>query len=247
MIKNVLTIAGSDPSGGAGIQADLKTFTVIGAYGMAAMTSLTAQNTKNVAAIHNVPAAFVKQQLEAIFEDIRVDAVKIGMAGSVETITVIAEILSRHKPKWIVLDPVMVSTSGHQLISDESITALKNKLVPLASLITPNIPEGKILGAVNIPTLLKGGHEKGKTATDILLQGDQRTEFSTPRIDTKNTHGTGCTLSAAITVFLSQGHGLKTATQKAKDFLTGALENADKLDIGNGHGPVNHLWKFKDE
>jgi len=247
MIPNVLTIAGSDPSGGAGIQADLKTFTTLGTYGMAAITALTAQNTQGVTAIHTPPPEFLEQQLIAIFEDIDVHAVKIGMIATAENAEIIASILKKYKPKHIILDPIMIATSGDQLITDEAITALKTNLTPLATLITPNIPEHKILGTFNVPTLLKGGHNTGETATDTLIQNGKETKFSAPRINTNNTHGTGCTLAAAITATLAKGRPLESAIQSAKTYLSNAIKHADALTVGKGHGPVNHIWNKNDE
>ena len=243
MIPNTLTIAGSDPSGGAGIQADLKTFTALRTYGMAAITALTVQNTQGVTAIHNVPPNFLEQQLTAIFDDIHVDAVKIGMTSTPETIQTIAKILKKYKPQHIILDPVMVATSGDHLITDEAIETLKSHLIPLATLITPNIPEAKILGNLTVPTLLKGGHSTSDTATDTLIYKGNHTEFSAPRINTKNTHGTGCTLSAAIAASLAKGHPLESAIQSAKTYLTNTIKHADTLNVGKGNGPVNHTYK----
>ncbi len=243
MIPNVLSIAGSDPSGGAGIQADLKTFAALGCYGMAAITALTAQNTKGVSGFEAVSADFVRKQIEMVFEDISVDAVKIGMTANAEIILAIAECLRRYKPAHIVLDPVMVATSGDTLISDDAIAVLKSELVPLASLVTPNKAEAKILGDVDVPVLLKGGHDDGDQAVDILVVGGQRYEFSAPRVDTKNTHGTGCTLSSATAAYLAMGEDLQSAIQSAKTYLTGALQHADELGVGLGHGPVHHGWK----
>ena len=249
MTPNTLTIAGSDPSGGAGIQADLKTFTALGTYGMSVITALTAQNTGGVSAIHDISAAFVQQQLTATFEDIEIHAVKIGMAGSPETIKTIAETLSRYKPEHIILDPVMVATSGDQLITDKAIQTLKKHLIPLTTLITPNIPEHKILGTLNVPTLLKGGHDTldTNTATDTLIYKGTTTNFTAPRIKTNNTHGTGCTLSAAITAYLAKGQPLEAAIDSAKTYLTNTLKHADALNVGKGHGPVNHIWNISDE
>jgi hydroxymethylpyrimidine/phosphomethylpyrimidine kinase len=252
-----LSIAGSDPSGGAGIQADLKTFSALGCYGMAAMTALTAQNTKGVSGIHEVPAVFVAQQLEAIFSDIQVDAVKIGMAGSVETIQAIASILKKYKPAHIVLDPVMVAQSGDKLLSDESIDALKTELIPLASVLTPNIPEALVL--LNSPlyspeemakdllksgsqsVLLKGGHGEGAESNDVYADQNQTVLLKAARIDTKNNHGTGCTLSSAIACYLAQENESLEAARLAKAYITKALEHSNDLNVGHGHGPVHHF------
>jgi hydroxymethylpyrimidine/phosphomethylpyrimidine kinase len=258
-ICNLLSIAGSDPSGGAGIQADLKTFAALGGYGMAALTALTAQNTQGVRAVHHVPPDFLKSQLEAVFDDIRVDAVKIGMAGTAESIAVIAACLERYKPRFIVLDPVMVAQSGDSLLGAEAVEALKTRLIPLASVMTPNIPEAQALlggqpsddqeilaravaGFGCSSVLVKGGHAKGNLCTDILVTGGRVHRFDTKRIETKNNHGTGCTLSSAIAAYLAQGHDVVEAVGKAKDYITGALKNADHLDVGQGAGPVFHQW-----
>ncbi len=262
MIYNILSIAGSDPSGGAGIQADLKTFAALGAYGMAAMTALTVQNTKGVTGVHEIPADFVMKQLEAIFADIRVDAVKVGMAGSPETIQAIAKILKKHKVKNIILDPVMIAQSGDRLISDASVKAMKKHLIPLATVLTPNIPEAlaltgsppflsecgedcikKLLSLGSQSVLLKGGHGKGKFSNDIYADKKQIITLKVVRIKTRNNHGTGCTLSSAIAVYLAQGLKSDEACAAAKKYLTGALKNSGKLKVGKGHGPVYHGWK----
>ena len=260
MIPNVLSIAGSDPSGGAGIQADLKTFAALGCYGIAAITSLTAQNTTGVSEVHELPPEFIAAQVNAVFEDIKVDAVKIGMAGSPGAIKAIAEILCAHKPKYVVLDPVMISQSGHRLISDEAIEAIKRDLMPLVTIITPNIPEaGVLLGCpINNPVrdaesllslgvpaaLLKGGHASGAMSEDVLATLDNQIFFDAPRIDTKNNHGTGCTLSSAIAAYLAHGKSLEDAIRAAKHYVTEALRHADELNVGQGHGPVHHFYKL---
>lgn len=263
MIHNVLSIAGSDPSGGAGIQADLKTFAALGCYGMAALTALTAQNTRGVSAVHAVPPDFLAAQLEAIFSDIEVHAVKIGMAGTARSIEVIAEILEKYNPPHVVLDPVMVAQSGDSLLSAEAAEALKTSLIPLASIITPNIPEAQaLLGGQPVSdqeilaravagfgcpaVLVKGGHAGGELSTDILVMHGNTHHFDTNRISTKNNHGTGCTLSSAIACFLALGNDLPEAVRQAKAYITGALAASDQLNVGNGAGPVHHfhaLWK----
>ena len=259
MIPNVLSIAGSDPSGGAGIQADLKAFTGLGCYGMAAMTALTAQNTMGVQGVHVVPAAFLEQQIRSIFDDIDVAAVKIGLVTA-DAIPVIAGALEDYAPAHIVLDPVMVASSGDTLLPEEVIAALMSDLMPLASVVTPNIPEARILaglpeesdqdalaraildkGARSV--LVKGGHGDGAVARDVLLEGEARHVFEVPRIETRNTHGTGCTLSSSIAAYLAQGEVLPTAVQKAKDFVTQAIASADQLNVGSGHGPLNHTCR----
>lgn len=262
MIQNILSIAGSDPSGGAGIQADLKTFSALGCYGMAAITALTAQNTTGVTGVFELPAEFVAQQIEAVFADVRVDAVKIGMAGSPDTIRAIARVLKKYNPAFVVLDPVMVAQSGDRLISDEAVETIKTELFPLATIITPNIPEAEVLlgkkigsamteaamelvdrGAASV--LLKGGHLDGPIAIDIYADHHGRSVLESPRVKTKNNHGTGCTLSSALACFLAKGLPQEQAAIEAKDYITKALQHAGDLHVGKGHGPVNHfhgLW-----
>jgi len=258
---NILSIAGSDPSGGAGIQADLKTFSALGAYGMAVITGLTAQNTQGVYAVHNVPADFLKEQLKAVFEDIRVDGVKIGMVGSAENAKIIAEILVHYEPEYIVLDPVMMAQSGDRLIDDEAIQAIRSHLLPLASLVTPNIPEAKILAGLTYngdgdlrelaravtadSVYLKGGHSSDEyMATDIYAAGPLVEILEAPRIDTPNNHGTGCTLSSALAVFMAQGMSGPASARASKVYLSEALEAARDLQIGQGAGPVQHFWNL---
>lgn len=263
-IPNVLSIAGSDPSGGAGIQADLKTFAALDVYGMAVITALTAQNTQGVSGAVDVPAAFVTDQLHAVFEDIRVDALKIGMLGNADIVHAVADAIERYQPNNIVLDPVMVSTSGDALISSDAMEAMKTRLFPLANVITPNIPEAEKLArkvvidmeraALDLLNLeveavfLKGGHLKGSVAQDVLAYDGGTKTYEAPRVDTLNTHGTGCTLSSAIAAYLALGSDLKEACGKAKIYLTGALGCADMLDVGglngvHGHGPVAHMYR----
>ncbi len=260
VIPNVLSIAGSDPSGGAGIQADLKTFSALGCYGMAAITALTAQNTQGVSGVFDVPADFVRAQITAIFEDVEVAAVKIGMLAQPDIIHQIADVLEKYKPPFIVLDPVMVATSGDPLISSGAIDVLKERLIPLADVITPNISEAQklsrkavldmhvaakeLLALGSRAVFLKGGHLKEVQARDVLAMSDGAVhEFSVPRIDTPNTHGTGCTLSSAIAAYLAKGENMPSACEKAKAYLSGALEASEELDVGYGHGPVHHGWK----
>ncbi len=266
MIANVLSIAGSDPSGGAGVQADLKTFSALGCYGMAVITALTAQNTLGVTGVHVPPAEFVAQQIDTIFADIRVDAVKIGMLASGAIAMAVADRLKAHGAKNIVLDPVLIATSGDSLGADDVADALTAHLLPLAALVTPNLPEARRLAGV-LPhegdqtleslaraivakgahaVLVKGGHLETATADDLLLAGDDVHVYSQKRIDTLNTHGTGCTLSSAIACYLAKGHQLRDAAGAAKAYLTEALSAADLLNVGAGHGPVHHLhawWK----
>jgi len=266
MIPNVLSIAGSDPSGGAGIQADLKTFSALGCYGMAAITALTAQNTQGVSGVHVPDASFIAQQIDAIFIDVRVDAVKIGMLGSPEIVKAVAQALARHKPAHIVLDPVLVATSGDSLGAPGVVEAMREHLFPLASLITPNLPEAACLAEAPVPAdlaglenlaihlagqgaqavLVKGGHLSGATAEDVLFAGGKVSRFSAPRVETRNTHGTGCTLSSAIAAHLARGMALDEAVRAAKNYLTDALRGSDALNVGHGHGPVHHfvrLWR----
>lgn len=250
-----LTIAGSDCSGGAGIQADLKTMIANDVYGMSVITALTAQNTMGVSAIFDVNSEFVKQQIDSIFTDIVPDAVKIGMVGGKENILIIAKALKKYQAKNIVVDPVMVSTSGSKLILEDAITALETALFPIATVITPNIPEAEVLSNQNIKSkaemeiaakkmyekygcaiLLKGGHSI-EDASDLLYDGEKKW-FHGKRIETENTHGTGCTLSSAIASNLSKGVTLEQAIEAAKQYLTQAL--AAGLDIGRGNGPIDH-------
>ena len=257
-MKTALTIAGSDSCGGAGIQADIKTMTVNGVYAMSAVTALTAQNTTGVTSIMEATPEFLGDQLDAIFTDIFPDAVKIGMVSSKELIRVIAEKLKQYGAKQIVLDPVMVATSGAKLISDDAVEALKSELIPLASVITPNIPEAEVLSGMKITSpeameaaaekiyrefgcavLMKGGHQQND-ANDYLYGDEGGTWFYGKRIDNPNTHGTGCTLSSAIAANLAKGLCLSEAVDRAKTYLSGAL--AAMLDLGKGSGPMNHAF-----
>jgi hydroxymethylpyrimidine/phosphomethylpyrimidine kinase len=263
MIPNVLSIAGSDPSGGAGIQADLKTFSALGAYGMSVITALTAQNTQGVTGVQVVEPDFVAAQIDAIFSDVRVDAVKIGMVATADIATVIADRLRRHAARNIVLDPVMVAKSGDRLLREDAVAVVRDLLVPLASVITPNLPEAAVLLSAEEPAtlekmrqavralhhlgaqwvLLKGGHLAGGDSTDLLFDGTTISELSGPRIATRNTHGTGCTLSAAIAALLPR-LGMEAAVRQAKTYLTGAIAAADRLTVGSGHGPVHHFYEL---
>jgi hydroxymethylpyrimidine/phosphomethylpyrimidine kinase len=260
-IPNVLTIAGSDPSGGAGIQADLKTFSALGAYGTSVITALTAQNTRGVTGVHPVPADFIRAQLEALLDDVRIDAVKIGMVASREVAEVIREALTRRRPRWIVLDPVMVAKSGDILVDDAGIRAVRELLVPLADLITPNLPEAAVLLDAPVPvdrhgmlalapalralgagaTLLKGGHLCGEECPDLLITAEAITWIEGARVDTANLHGTGCTLSSAIAARLARGEPLAEAVAGAKQWLGAALAASRRLDVGQGRGPVHHF------
>ena len=260
-MKTALTIAGSDCSGGAGIQADLKTMTANGVYGMSAVTALTAQNTTGVSGITEVTPAFLGMQLDSIFTDIFPDAVKIGMVSSAALIEIIAAKLREYHAQNIVLDPVMVATSGARLIDAEAVSALIKQLMPLAALVTPNIPEAEIITGRTLRTpedteqaakqiaeacgcavLLKGGHSRGD-ANDYLYADAKGEWLCSRRIDNPNTHGTGCTLSAAIAANLAKGYTLDTAVARAKEYLSGAL--AAMLDLGKGSGPVNHAFDLQ--
>lgn len=267
-IANVLTIAGLDPSGGAGILADVKAMSACGTYGMAVVAALTAQNTCGVTGWQPVAPDFVRAQIDAIFEDIRVDAVKIGMLGTPEVIEAVAQALERHRPPFVVLDPVMVAKGGDRLLAEEAETALCERLLPLTSVITPNLPEAAVLACepeirerAEMPALakkllgrlaagawvyLKGGHLTESASPDFLLSRETSFTFDAPRIATKNTHGTGCTLSAAIAAQLGRGESVPEAVRKAKAYVHEAIARADELEVGHGHGPTNHfaaLWR----
>lgn len=263
-----LTIAGSDPSGGAGIQADLKTFHQLGAYGTAVITALTAQNTQGVTGVHVVPAGFVAQQLETLLADVRIDAVKMGMLATAEIAETVGRFLAAEPlaSAYSVLDPVMVATSGDRLVDEDATDAIR-RLVPLVSVITPNVPEASVLlgegPAVNVPgmrtqaeklrtelgaqrVLLKGGHLGGAESVDVWADADGVREFADERVDTKNTHGTGCTLSSALAALRPQLSDWPGTARIAKFWLTSALVNADRLNIGHGHGPVDHFTEVND-
>jgi len=257
-MRTALTIAGSDSCGGAGIQADLKTFSALGVYGMSVITAVTAQNTQGVWAVQDITPAITAAQIEAIFSDIRVDAVKIGMVSRVETIEAIAAALERFAPPWLVLDPVMIAKSGHALLQNDAVAALRDRLFPLADIITPNIPEAETLLGERIPdvhsmeraarklknlgpryVLVKGGHLAGE-AIDVFFDGEQMTHLKARRIDTRHTHGTGCTLSAAIAAYLAQGQTMPHAVALAKEYISGAIAQA--FPLGQGAGPVHHFF-----
>ncbi|MBS1182682.1 MAG: thiD [Proteobacteria bacterium] len=261
MTAIAVTIAGSDSSGGAGIQADLKTFSALGVYGASVITALTAQNTRGVTAIHEAPADFVRAEIDAVFSDLAVGAVKIGMLASPELIRTVAAGLRDYRQSRIVLDPVMVATSGDSLLKAEAVATLRDELFPLASLITPNLPEaGKLLGRTVDDTpedmlaaarellslgptavLVKGGHGTGADSADLFLDGEGAHWLRAPRHATRNTHGTGCTLSSAIAAGLAKGLDLAAAVTDAKAYVTAAIVAADRLEIGHGHGPVHHF------
>ena len=261
MIPNLLSIAGSDPSGGAGIQADLKTFSAFACYGMAAITALTAQNTRGVSGVHVPPPAFIVAQIDAIYADIRVDAVKIGMLASGAIVTAVADRLRHHGQDRVVLDPVLVATSGDSLGSPDVVEAMRRDLLPLASVVTPNLPEAARLADCPLPededdmrkvaevihglgaraVLVKGGHLGGREAIDVLFDGHDHMVFTAERVDTQSTHGTGCTLSSAVAACLGRGATLVEAVGAAKDYLTEALIQSGRLRVGGGHGPVQHF------
>lgn len=261
-----LTIAGSDPSGGAGIQADLKTFSALGTYGTAVVTALTAQNTRGVQGVHLTPPEFVAQQLDVLADDVRLDAVKIGMLGTAQIAETIGRFLRQENAPVVVLDPVMVATSGDRLLTDDAVAAVRD-LLPLASLITPNLPEAAVLlgaplagdlGAMRTQAaqllalgaqrvLLKGGHlDSIDESVDVYAGPEGAFDLTGPRIATKNTHGTGCSLSSALAALRVTSPDWPTTTREAKRWLTGALAAADQLQIGHGHGPVHHFHEWWD-
>ena len=256
-----VTIAGSDSSGGAGIQADLKTFSALGVYGASVITALTAQNTRGVSAIHDVPPDFIAAQIDAVFSDLKVDAVKIGMLSQPAVIEAVTAGLERHRAREVVLDPVMVAASGDRLLAPDAIDVLRRVLIPRARVITPNLPEAAALlgdpvaadetemrrqgerllalgcGAV----LMKGGHGEGPQSVDLLVEAGSVARFAAERIATRNTHGTGCTLSSAIAAGLAKGRGLAAAVEEAKAYVTASIAAADRLQVGSGHGPTHHF------
>ena len=258
----VLTIAGSDSSGGAGIQADIKTISAMGSYAASVITSVTAQNTLGVQTIHPIPSDMVRQQIESVMDDLHPKAIKIGMVCDKDIALTIAESICKYQPRWVVYDPVMVSTSGHKLMTDDTIDIIRQKLIPQATLITPNLHEAKILlgnslkdedemkkGAellgktYRCSVLIKGGHLGSDEMCDILYDTTEKQCFCyhAPKIESRNLHGTGCTLSSAIATKLSQGHPLKEAIALAKDYVTKAIDASKNMHIGKGHGP---MWHF---
>jgi hydroxymethylpyrimidine/phosphomethylpyrimidine kinase len=259
-----LTIAGSDSSGGAGIQADLKSFAALNVYGASAITALTAQNTRGVSGIHPVPPAFVTAQIDAVFDDLDVKAVKIGMVAELPIIEAIAAALARWTPAHVVLDPVMVATSGDRLLSGDAVAALRELLIPRASLVTPNLPEAaalldeavasdaaaiasqgeRLLAMGAKAVLIKGGHGQGPESIDYLFIGGDILALPAPRIATTNTHGTGCSLSSAIAAGLAKGEPLEAAVRGAKVWITAAIAAADGLGVGHGRGPIHHFHRF---
>lgn len=257
----VLTIAGSDSGGGAGIQADIKTFSALGCFGTSAITAITVQNTKGVSAIHAVPTAIIKGQIEAVMEDIKPSAIKIGMINAPEVVITIAECLNKYPNVPVVFDPVMVATSGDRLIQDETIELLKKDLFPLATLLTPNLDEAEILAGIKINTkedmisagklinefgakavLVKGGHLKGAMVYDVLVENGKASLFDDSKIETANMHGTGCTLSSAIAAEIAKGNVLKTAIINARGYIRGALLHGADVKTGEGNGPLNHFY-----
>ncbi|MEU9480453.1 bifunctional hydroxymethylpyrimidine kinase/phosphomethylpyrimidine kinase [Streptomyces sp. NPDC048191] len=260
MIPIALTIAGSDPSGGAGLQADLKVFSALGAYGTSVVTALTAQSTRGVSAVHCPPPEFLESQLDELLADVRIDTVKIGMLGDARLVEAVADRLTRHRPRYVVLDPVMVAKSGDRLLAADSVAALRTRLLPLVDLVTPNLPEAaELLGeeeagdeaamheqvrrlAELCPrVLLKGGHLAGADSVDLFLEEGSISRLSAPRVRTENTHGTGCALSSAIAALRPQRPEWHSAIADAKGYLAEALRHADTLRVGTGHGPPSHF------
>ncbi|MBR8236551.1 MULTISPECIES: bifunctional hydroxymethylpyrimidine kinase/phosphomethylpyrimidine kinase [unclassified Burkholderia] len=264
-IPNLLTIAGSDSGGGAGIQADLKTFSALGAYGASVITALTAQNTRGVTGVHAPDAAFVTAQLDAVFDDIRIDAVKIGMLANAAIVQAVADALRRYAPRFVVLDTVMISKSSHALLAPDAVAALRDTLLPLATVVTPNLPEAAALlnvapatteddmvrqGQALLQTgaravLMKGGHLPDASASpDWLVEATRTVRLDGARVPVSNTHGTGCTLSSAIAALLPQHPDLESAVREAKTYLTGAIAASGHLDVGHGVGPVHHFHRW---
>ena len=279
VIPNVLTIAGVDPSGGAGVLADIKAISALGGFGCGVIAALTAQNTQAVTGVCPVPASFVKEQLDTLFADVRIDkeqldtlfadvridAVKIGMLSDENVIAEVADALEKYQPRFVVLDPVMVAKSGDRLLPENCVKALKERLLPLATVLTPNLPEAAVLAdeaeiqspeqmqplaAKLLPLmgkkawlLLKGGHLTGHQVPDLLTNGQDSVIFNAERIDTKNTHGTGCTLSSAVATLLPQCATVPEAVEKAKKYLWEAISHSGELDVGHGHGPVHHFYR----
>ncbi|HEY0506527.1 MAG TPA: bifunctional hydroxymethylpyrimidine kinase/phosphomethylpyrimidine kinase [Blastococcus sp.] len=263
MTAVALTVAGSDPSGGAGVQADLKTFSALGVYGTAVLTALTAQNTRGVTGVHPVPAAFVGAQLRTLLDDVEVHATKLGMLGTAEVVREVAAVLAERRPGPVICDPVMIATSGHRLIDEAAVAAVRTELLPLADLITPNVPEAAALlgtspvtDADGLPeqavallalgpgaVLLKGGHLGGAYSVDVLASADGVQITRRPRVATTATHGTGCTLSSAIAALAARSPGADwpVLVEGARDYLQRALEAGEALGIGSGHGPVHHF------
>ncbi|AQS64941.1 Hydroxymethylpyrimidine/phosphomethylpyrimidine kinase [Rhizobium rhizogenes] len=263
MTSIALTIAGSDSGGGAGIQADIKTFSALGVYAASVITAITAQNTRGVTAVEDISVATIVAQMDAVFSDLAVNAVKIGMVSRIETIAAIAERL-RRQSQPVVLDPVMVATSGDRLLHEDAIETLRRELLPLAAVVTPNLPEAALLTGTPIAqtqtdinrqaetilkagakaVLIKGGHGDGPESTDYLFADGTMLALAAPRVDTKNDHGTGCTLAAAITAHIARGCELREAVGLSKEYLNGALDAGRGLAVGNGRGPVHHFYRW---
>ncbi|MGR5166762.1 bifunctional hydroxymethylpyrimidine kinase/phosphomethylpyrimidine kinase [Vibrio astriarenae] len=260
----VLTIAGSDSGGGAGIQADIKAISATGSYACSVITAITSQNTQGVSAIFPIPLEHVESQLDAVFTDLNIVAVKVGMLADSNIIKVVANKIRQYHPRFLVVDPVMVATSGDLLLEQPAISTLKQELLPLADIITPNLPEGAALIGTSVPrtqaemgamkaqlrslgakaVLLKGGHlEKDENSNDLLITQESDELISAKRFPTRNTHGTGCTLSSAIASYLAQGNDLTAAVKLGKTYISQAIAHADELNVGQGHGPVNHFYK----
>jgi len=267
MTAIAVTIAGSDSGGGAGIQADLKTFSALGVYGASVIAALTAQNTKGVTGIHDVPPSFVTAQIDAVFSDLAVNAVKIGMLSHPDVIAAVADGLDQYRQTRVVLDPVMVAASGDRLLVPEAIEVLRSVLIPKAMVITPNLPEAaalletamaqtesemqqqgeKLLALGAKAVLMKGGHGPGAESVDLLIEPNAVARLAAERIDTQNTHGTGCTLSSAIAAGLAKGLSLAEAVREGKAYVTAAIKASDRLNIGHGHGPVHHFHNWWDQ
>lgn len=263
-IPNVVSIAGVDPSGGAGILADVKTMSACGVYACGVVTALTAQNTRGVFGISGVTADFVAKQIDVLFEDVEISAVKIGMLADAQIIEAVADGLERHSPKFVVVDPVMVAKSGDRLLEEKALNALRTRLLPIADVITPNLPEAlELLGipegdaapnpveiaerlsemlGENGSVLLKGGHMPGNVCTDYLYCAGSLSKFEARRFETKNTHGTGCSLSSALAAYLALTGDVGESVRMAKEFITGAIVNSGRLDVGSGHGPTHAFW-----
>lgn len=262
-MKTALTIAGSDSSGGAGIQADIKAMSALSVFGMSVITAVTAQNTREVRSVQNIDLEIIRDQIEAVFDDIQVDAVKIGMLANAETVNVVAQSLQKYNPKYIVVDPVMISKGGHYLLEESAVNALVKELLPLATLITPNIPETEVLVGSSVQTddemykacirlkemgpktvLIKGGHLTGDS-NDLYYDGEDFHWLNSKRIETKNTHGTGCTLSSAIAANLAKGATMLEAVTSAKSYITTAITHS--LELGSGHGPTHHFYDLYEQ
>lgn len=265
-VKNVLTIAGVDPSGGAGVLADIKAMSALGTFATGVVAALTAQNTRTVTGVMPVPADFVRRQIDTLFEDVRIDAVKIGMLGAKDVMATVAEALKAHAAPKIVLDTVMVAKSGDRLMPDDAVAFFRETLLPIAGLITPNLPEASVLlgrevtqidqmheAAQDLYSLcgtggavyLKGGHAEGDLLRDVFYDGKRFVDLDGPRVHTKNTHGTGCTLSSAIAALWARTDNLEEAVRAARRYMQQAVAAADDLSVGHGHGPVHHFARFE--